>query len=68
MTHFELSTLELELGNIDLALECIKSKANNGDPKSIKLLADIYHYGIGTQKDESECQRLLDLLEQTTSH
>lgn len=68
MTYFELSTLELELGNFDLVLESIKAKVNDGDHESIRLLAEIYHYGIGTQKDDSECQRLLDLLEQTTSH
>lgn len=68
MTPFELGILELESGNFDLAFECIKTRAHSGDPGSIKLLAEIYRYGIGTQRDESECQRLLDLLENPASH
>jgi hypothetical protein len=68
MNHFELSTLELEHGNFDLALECIKTQADAGDHVSIKLLAEIYHHGIGTQKDETECQRLLHLINKPASH
>ncbi|MEG5704651.1 sel1 repeat family protein [Enterobacter hormaechei] len=68
MIHFELSTLELEHGNYDLALQEIKAQANEGNPSAIKLLAEIYRHGIGIQKDESECQRLLHLIEPTISH
>lgn len=68
MTHFELSTLELEYGNFDLALKAIKEQANEGDPSAIKLLAEIYQHGIGIQKDEAEYRRLLHLIEQPTSH
>ncbi|EMV7411372.1 hypothetical protein AADQ46_004946 [Enterobacter soli] len=68
MTHFELSTLELEHGNFDLALKAIIEQANEGHPSAIKLLAEIYQHGIGIQKDEAEYRRLLHLIEQPTSH
>ncbi|WOI84525.1 MULTISPECIES: hypothetical protein [Enterobacteriaceae] len=68
MIHFELSTLELEHGNFDLALKAIKKRANEGNKSAIKLLAEIYLHGIGIQKDESEYRRLLHLIEKPTSH
>jgi len=68
MIHFELSTLELEHGNFDLALKAIQEQANEGNPSAIKLLAEIYLHGIGTDKDEPEGQRLLHLIETPTSH
>ncbi|EMN5850650.1 sel1 repeat family protein [Enterobacter hormaechei] len=68
MIHFELSTLELEHGNFDLALQAIQEQANEGNLSAIKLLAEIYLHGIGIQKDESEGQRLLHLIENPTSH
>lgn len=68
MSNFELSTLELEHGNFDLALKAIQEQANEGNQSAIKLLAEIYLHGIGIQKDESEGLRLLHLIEHPTSH
>lgn len=61
MKRFELSLLEMEYGNFDNALNAIKNMAENGDEDFQSLLADIYHYGIGTEKNEQESLRLRQL-------
>jgi hypothetical protein len=58
----ELNILELEYGNFDNALDAIILKASTGNQEYIRLLADIYKFGIGVQKDEVEYLRLTKLL------
>ena len=62
MDMSELNILELEHGNFDNALNAIVLKASTGNQEYIRLLADIYKFGIGVQKDEVEYLRLTKLL------
>lgn len=68
MTGFELSLLELEHGDFDRALTHLKAQAEEGDICSISLLADIYLYGVGTEKNESEYIRLCSLIDNISTH
>lgn len=58
----ELNILELEYGNFDNAFDAIILKASTGNQEYIRLLADIYKFWIGVQKDEVEYLRLTKLL------